>query len=377
MRRKVNWFFLINKRLFKKYSFILMLCLVPFLVWGMRLAAQKESGIVRIALCMRNPEDRLSAEIVEHLINEDSILRYVVCETEESAREMVTGYEADAAWIFPENLLQSLQETTSGKVIGPMVTVVEREDSVPLVFSREILCSAIFPYYTYEVYRDFIRDDLEIDKEEVSDAELREAYNRTLPDDSFFQLVYLDGQAAEEQNYLLAPIRGILALWLVLCGFAASMYYIQDEQSGTFDRIPVKRRLWISFGMQGVLLADAVVILLIACRLAGIFTVWQREAVSAVMLACCTMVFCSLARLLCRTMERLGGCIPILLLGMLILCPVFVEIKGWNAVKHLLPLYYYLKSVHSVYYLYEMALYVVVFAALCYLAARWQDRSRQ
>lgn len=377
MRQKAMWFFLINKRLFKKYSFILILCLVPLLVWGMKLAAREESGIARIALCMRNPEDELSAAIVERLMSDGSVLRYVVCETEESAREMVTDYNADAAWIFPEDLLLDLQATAAEKVIRPVVTVVEREDSVPLVFSREILCSAMFPSYTYEVYRDFIRDDLKIDKEEVSDAELREIYNRTLPEGSFFQQVYLNGQAMEEQNYLLAPMRGILALWLVLCGFAASMYYIQDERSGTFDRIPVKRRLWVSFGMQGVLLADAAVVLLIACRLAGIFTVWWREALSAVMLACCTMMFCSLARLLCRTMERLGGCIPILLLGMLVLCPVFVDIRGWNAVKHLLPLYYYLKSIHNIYYLYEMALYVVVFAAFCFLVVRWQDKSHQ
>lgn len=372
MRRIAVWYFLLNKRFLKKYSFLLILCLVPLIVAGMRMASQEESGIVRIALCQSNPEDELSAKIVRQLTERDSILQYVLCETEEEARTLVETFEVDVAWIFPEDLEQSLRETALSKHVGPVVKVVEREDDSLLIFSRKILSTALYPDFSYEVYKDFVRDDMELGQ--LSEEELRAAYERTLVEGALFRMVYLDGEPVEEDNYLMAPIRGILAIWLVLCGLAGSMYFIQDEQRGTFSRMTVWRRLWTAFGMHAVLLSDAVIVLLVSCAAAGVFTVWKREILSALLLACCTAVFCNLLRMVCRTMARLGSCIPILLIGMMILCPVFINIRQFKAVQYLMPPYYYLKSIHSTYYLYGMIVYTGAAFILCVLLAQWQNR---
>lgn len=367
MRRIAMWYILLNKRLFRKWSFLLILCLVPLLVAGLRLAAQQDSGIVTIALCMRNPQDELSARIIEQLKGDDDVLRYVACETEEQARGLVEGFQADAAWIFPENLLSSLQVSASHKSVEPVVTVVEREDNVPLIFSREILSSALYPFFSYAVYEDFVRDDLGL---EMESSELQAAYERTLVEGSLFRIEYFDGQALEESNYLLTPLRGMLALWLVLCGLAASMYFMQDEKRGTFSWMPVKHRLWMALGFQAVLLSDAAAVLLIACRLAGVFTVWYKEIANTVMFMCCTLVFCNLVRLLCGTLERLGSCIPIILMGMAVVCPVFINLNRFQALQYLLPPFYYLRATHSTYHLYLMAAYTCVMTGICVMISR-------
>ena len=370
MRRVAVWYLLLNKRLFKKWSFLLILGMVPLLVAGMRLGAQQESGIVTIALYLSNPQDALSMQVTAQLQENDNVLRYVICEREEDAREMVESLKADAAWIFPENLAESLQSAAAHKSVEPVVTVVEREDNIPLVFSREILSSALYPDFSYAVYEDFVRDDLML---EIDGDRLRAAYERTLVEGSLFQITYWDGQAPEENSYLLAPMRGMLALWVVLCGFAASMYFIQDEQRGTFSWMPVKHRLWLAFGFHAVLLSDAVAVLLIACRLAGVFTLWYTELANAVMYMCCVIVFCNLMRLLCRTLERLGSCIPILLMGMAVLCPVFITVNHFRPLQYLLPPFYYLKGTHSTHYLYLMAVYVCIMTALCALVFWMQN----
>ena len=362
MRRIVVWYLLLNKRLFKKWSFILILCMVPLLVAGMRLAAQQESGIVTIALCMRNPEDELSARVVEQLQGDDDVLRYVMCETEEDARGRVKSFQADAAWIFPENLLDGLQTSAAHKLVEPVVTVVEREDSVPLIFSREILSSALYPFFSYVVYEDFVRDDLEL---EVEESKLQTAYEQMLVEGSLFRIEYFDGAASEESHYLLAPLRGILALWLVLCGFAASMYFIQDDKRGTFSWMPVKHRLWMAFGFHAVLLSDAAVVLLLACKLAGVFTVWHQEIANIALFVGCTVVFCNLVRLLCGSLERLGSCIPVLLIGMTVVCPVFINVNQFQPLQYLLPPFYYIKATHSTYHFYLMAAYICVGVGLC------------
>lgn len=367
MRRIAVWYILLNKRLFKKRSFLLILCMVPLLMAGMRLAARQESGIVTVALCMKNPADELSAGVVEQLQDNNDVLRYVVCDTEEEAEGLVESFQADAAWIFPEDLVECMREAAAHKLVEPVVTVIEREDSVPLIFSREILSSALYPDFSYLVYQDFVRDDLGL---EVDESELKEAYELTLIEGSLFQIEYFDGQATEDSSYLLAPMRGILALWLVLCGFAASMYFIQDERRGTFSWMPVKHRLWLAFGFHTVLLSDAAAVLLIACRIAGVFTVWYKEIANAVLYMGCVLVFCNLLRLLCGTLERLGSCIPIFMMGMAVLCPVFINLNRFRPLNYLLPPYYYLQATHSTYHLYLMAAYICVTGGLCALADR-------
>ena len=348
----------------------MILCAVPLLVAGMRLAARQESGIVTVALCRTDPSDELAAKIVDGLLQDRNVLRYVVCETPEEARALVERFQADAAWIFPENLAVRLGESAARKRVKPVVTVVEREDSVPLTFSREILTSALYPYFSYAVYEDYVRDDLGLWADE---EELSEAYERTHAEGSLFQIVYFDGRAVEKESYLLAPVRGILALWLVLCGFAASLYYMQDEQRGTFSWMPIKHRLWLAFGFHGVVLADAAAALLIACKLSGVFTVWYKEVMNGVLFTGCVLVFCNLVRLLCGTPERLGSCIPILLMGMAAVCPVFISVNRFQPLQYLLPPFYYLKATHSTYHVYLMAAYILVGAGLCVLVSGWKN----
>lgn len=351
----------------------MILCMVPLLVAGMRLAARQESGIVTVALYVSNPADDVSAQVVEQLTENNDVLRYVSCDSEAQARGMVESFQADTAWIFPEDLVADIQEAAARKRVRPVVTVVEREDNVPLMFSREVLCGALYPYFSYAVYEDFVRDDLGI---EIAEEQLQAAYERTLVEGSLFQIEYFDGQAARESSYLLAPLRGMLALWLVLCGFAASMYFIQDEMRGTFSWMPVRHRLWMSFGFHAVLLSDAAVVLVIACRLAGVFTVWYMEILNAVLFMGCALVFCNLVRLLCGTAGRLGSCIPLLLVGMALICPVFLNVRRFRPLQYLLPPFYYLNATHSTYHQYLMAAYICAVGGLCAFASWLKNRER-
>lgn len=375
IRRMLTRYFLLNKRLIKKYSFLLILCIVPLLVGGIRLLSKEESGVARVVLCLPNPEDALASQVVEKLVNEEGILRYLFCESEEEARRMVIENEADTAWIFTEDLADRLRTVASRKRIGPVVKVVERKESVSLIFSREILGGALYPAFSYVVYEEFVRNDLGLS--EVTEEELRQAYERTLVEGSLFEMAYLDdGQDTEEDfHYLQAPLRGILSVWLVLCGLAACLYYMQDEEQGVFSKIPVTRRLPAAFGVCAVFLSDAALVVLLACKLAGVFTVWHREVISCVLFACATLAFCNLIRLLVRTPERLGSSMLILTAGMLVLCPVFLNLRSFRAVKYLLPSYYYLLSIHNVRYLYGMAIYTTVVSVLCLLLFRWHNRN--
>lgn len=372
----IKRYFLLNKRLFKKYSFLLILCLVSIMVGTMNIMSREESGIVSIALCLENPEEELPAGIIDKLLEKNSAFRYIFCDDEEAARKLVTDYEVDTAWIFSKSFKEDLRNAAADKRCEPVVIVVQREDNVPLRFSRQILVSQIYSDFSYMIYEDFIRDDMELG--DVSDEELEASYKKMFVEGNLFQMEYLDGEKEEttDYNYLLTPLRGILAIWFVLCGFAASMYFMQDERNGVFSRVALKSRLWTSFGMHAVILSDGAAVLLIALKLSGSFTSWQRELLLIFLFAGCTLVFCNLVRLLCHTPERLGVCIPILLIGMLVMCPVFINSRGFGILPYLLPPYYYLKSIHSTYYLYGMMVYIGWMFVLCVLVSEWKNRNK-
>ena len=84
IRKMVIRYILLNKRLLRKYSFLLILCLVPLLVAGMRLAAQEESGLMRVALYVEDDREELTAGILEKLADRRGVLHFVRCHSEQA-----------------------------------------------------------------------------------------------------------------------------------------------------------------------------------------------------------------------------------------------------------------------------------------------------
>ena len=86
-------FILLQKRLLRKYSFLLMLCLAPLFAAGVGQLSKEESGIATIALYL--PEgDLVAKDVAGRLLSGEHVLRYLSCEGETEARQLV---EAGAA----------------------------------------------------------------------------------------------------------------------------------------------------------------------------------------------------------------------------------------------------------------------------------------
>lgn len=364
---------LLQKRLLKRKSFLLLLCLAPLFAAGVGRLSEESAGIAAIAVYLPG-EDAAAREIAGRLFDGESVLRYLPCKDGEEARACVESGEADAAWIFEEDLEERLKELAGRRRVRPVVTVLERSDSVPLILGREILTAAIYPAFSYAVYEGYVREELGM--ETITEEELRSAYERVAVEGSLFQMVYPDRTSAEAEDYgyVQAPLRGILAIWLTFCGLASALWFMRDEEKGVYERMPVAKRLAASYMTCAVFLADASVVLLLAVKLAGVFTEWKKEVVSFVVFAACVTAFANLLRLLCRTPQRLGLALLPLGVVMLALCPVFLNLQHFRAGKMLLPPWYYLQSIHNVRYLYLMAAYTLILILAGGVLQRVQSR---
>lgn len=375
-RRVFLWLMMLNKRLLKKISFLIILCSIPLLVLGVNLMAKQESGILRVILCQEDADD-LSEKIVSQLLDMKSALSFVEVETEEEAIRLVQANKADAAWIFPEDF-EGVMKTYFQEGIWdePLIRVVEKEDNVMLHLSREVLFGGLYSSITYMVYEQFVRTEV-LDGTEVSDEELWESYQKTNMEENMFVFSYLDGETADMgTSYMLYPVRGLLALVIVLCSLALGLYFMQDEQNGIFIRLPLNRTVLGSVLYQMPGLVDVGLVVLLALFFSGVAIDLLTEL--GLMFVYLWMVagFSDLVRRLCKKQVRLGALIPMLVLVMLAVTPIFMGAPNMKWLQLLLPPYYYINALHSNAYRIGMLVYVAVIFAVDFVVLKLQERGR-
>lgn len=362
IQKGLFWFYLTCKRLIKKPSFFLLLCSIPLLVAAMQMVSQEESGMLKIVLYQENTEDELSSKLVTDLLTQESVLQYVQVETEEEAYAAVRSTEADAAWIFPDDMQEKLDTYIAGAYDREFIKIIEREDNVALQLSREKLYGALYSYFPYSVYRDFVQNELAAGQE-ISEEELLAYYEGSRVEGNLFQLSFISGESSEmnatEQNYLTAPVRGLLSLLVILSGLAATMYFLQDEEAGVFDRVALPAREKYLYGYQAAAMIYIGAATLLALFLTGNF--WGIKEVGLMLLFMLMNVgFCSVIKKICKNLQRLGTCIPLLMMGMLVLCPIFFAVRRFRVLQCLLPPFYYLNAIHNNRYVWQMILYCAV-----------------
>lgn len=366
IRNLLMWYYMFTKRLFRRYSFILILLLIPVIVPVARVALSRESGIMNVALCSEGEDNIMANEIINSLKEKDSIVRYTDYKTPQEARYAVQAQKAIAAWIFEKDLEQRMDEFVAGDV-KPLVTVVAREDTTAVKLTNELLFASIFPDIAYESFKYYVYQN--VIPADTPESVVRKHYNSLVTDDSIVKIVKLDSETEVQmdKNYLIAPIRGILSLLIVLCGIAAAMYFLTDQAEGKYDWLSYKKRLAPAFGSCFAAIATASLAVLVAIYVSGI-SLGSRFEIPAMILYVFAVTGFSLV--LCtvfRSAGRLGAAMPFFIIIMLVLCPVFFNVKFLFSVRFLLPPHYYLNAVTDTDYLIYMALYAACAYALAYI----------
>ncbi len=362
-----KWFLLLNKRLYKKVTFLLILALIPLLVIGYGAVAREESGVLTVALACKG-EDPTAMQIMQELKDESSLIRFVICDDPQTAESMVNGQQADAAWIFDDDLENAINRFAVNPLRkNAFVQIIEGESTIPLKLVRERLSGVIFSRTSRAYYLDYLRQNVP-EVKDVPDETLLQYYDDFAADAKFFEFAYLDGGSRDEDiqstHYLLTPVRGLLAVVIVLGGLAAAMYYMQDEKLGTFSLVPLKRKSSVEFGCQMIAVLNVSAAALIALDISGLTVGLGRELLLIFLYALTTTLFCMVVRRICGSIGTLGTLLPLLVVGMLVVCPVFFDLGMLRKAQYLFPPTYYINAVNSNYYLGLQAIYSAVLLAV-------------
>lgn len=373
MKRFLMWLFLLNKRLYKKPAFIAVLVLIPLLVAAMGIVSRSDSGFINIALAQENPDDEISSTIVSELLSGNRLIRFTEYDQPSAAVNAVSMGGADAAWIFPADMQKKVERFVDSRFASDyVVSVVEREQNVALRLSHEKLSGVLFKYCSNTLYINYIRENVpQLDG--LSEEQLMKYYDDFIMDGELFSFEYpknsSSAQNVQNIGYLLAPMRGMLAVVVVLCGLSAAVFYIQDERNGTFSWIPQRKRSLVAFASQFITVVNVSAVMLISLGVIGLTVSLAREVLMLLLFALCTTLFCMVLSQIFHSVKSLGTVSPLAVVIMIAVCPVFFDIKSLRVLQFAFPPTYYINSAYNNKFLVFSLIYCVS-CALIYMVLR-------
>lgn len=365
----IMWFIMLSKRLYKKLTFLAILLLIPLLVLGYSTAAKDDSGMLTVALTSRG-EDALADQIMEELSGSSQLIRYVKCESPDEAQELVRYGKVDTAWIFEDGLEERMEAfLASPTQKNALATALVRQDDVTMMLAREKLSGELYRVLCQHIYIAYVRANVP-GLSHMSDGELMEYYHTSDIAKEMFAFDQSNLAATQTVSYLTAPVRGMLGILILLCGMATAMYYVTDCRRGTFAWVSERKLPAVELGCQAVSLINVSAVALLTLALAGQTVGLWRELAATGLYCLCAAAFCMLLRRLCGSVRILATLLPLLVVVMLVVCPVFFDLAALRSFQYLLPPTYYVNAVYNIKYLGYMALYTCACFGLYTLLGR-------
>ena len=351
--------FLLNKRLCKKKSFLALLLMFPLLTLGMQWISGQESGVLHILLYEQKPSDACTEQIVNELVQMDSVIWFERIEQLEQAYEQVQVGKADAIWVFSD-MQEKIDAIFQNGHREAIVKIVEQTDSVVLHLAREKLYGVLYPYLSYELFSRFIDDLFTLD-ETVTEEELRSFYEESTVKGNLFQVAYSTSsqETEQESSYFVMPLRGVLAVFLFLCGAACTMYHKQDREDGLYLQLSETHKFWLEIGSYIEVLWCVGIFVIGAFWFLGIFTTWRRELVTMLLYDIIIAGICYLLRRCLKTTTAIGVSLPVFAIIFLVCSSVFLQINSFRTLQNALPVTHYIQAVHTPALLDSMLWYAV------------------
>ncbi len=312
-----------------------------------------ESGLMKIGVYIPGTDE--SSEYFRQDLQENpGSFTFVFYDDE---NEMISDVESQLlteGWSVPEDFDSTILEmATDGETDSPIEMII-REEGLTHFLAREVLASRVYPLIAKQIGLNYINDNLYDGKatdEQLSEVEsIYESYEIN---GNLFEMGYVDGTDASEENdsYLLMPLRGILALWLMLCAIAASMYYLEDESNGLFIWWKTKIRLLRDFMYYVVIIIIPTIMVYIGLIFGGVFTTASREIIGLILYDVVLILLANIIREIISNIKGLGIITPIVILASAIFSPVFIDFKETRMIQKIFPTFNYLYCIHDGYYI--------------------------
>ncbi len=359
MKRALVWLLILWKRLFKKTGFLVILVLIPIMTFMLSSAAG-DNGFINIAVAFEDRDDAASIDLMSRLTTKGSMIKYTVCDSPADAIEMAESGKTDSAWVFVRNLSKT---AGSGQVLAK---IYQREDNIFLKLTREKIFCTLMPEVAYNIYKEFTTEEM-LPRVELTEEELRTAYDVYDTDEGLVEFQSPEGEVKAAPDYLVTPLRGMTAILMLMCGMAATMYFLTDEDKGSFCLLRLPGRFGVLLASNFCALATASVFVTVSFILTGSYTSFLTESAAMLGYIIISTLFCTLLGALVSHIKYFSLLLPAVLVVSLAFCPVFFGGNDMFLLRYPLPTYHYLYATADISRLWHMLIYAATALPLAYL----------
>ncbi|MCR4694150.1 MAG: ABC transporter permease [Pseudobutyrivibrio sp.] len=354
-------YWLLFKRLIKKKSYLAMILVVPLMVLAMTLVARGQAGFMTIGLYFEEAVVSDAAPFLQEDLRENpGSFTFVFYDDKEQLEADLRDSTLTEAWIIPEDFDSTIADMARYNDTDNPVRILVREEGISHLLAREFLSARLYPLIAKEVMGAYAMENFR----DLSDTDLNQLNNifdTYELEGNLFEMGYLDGDRADDSDggYLLMPLRGILSLWLLLCGFAGAMYYIKDREDGLFIWWKSKTPFLRDMGYFLVIVIVPSLLVLFGLLAGGAFTTVSRE-LSLILLYDLTIILIGdiLVSVL-RKIKNIGLVMPLAILSSALLSPVFIDLKSARQIQVFFPTFLYMSGIHDDYYVGRLAMYIL------------------
>lgn len=355
----LTFFALQLKRIGKRTLFLCLLLLFPIALFFLsRAFVGKEDSRIPVGIYLAT-EDALAQTLCEKLITlEDSLFSFSYADSEEQLIKAVQNNRFECGYLFEKDLGAELDRNR----LKNLITVYTSENTTGTGVLNELVYANLFEEYSLSLLQDTLHEAGHLPFTEnaakdftlppVTKEDIEQIYRSHLTDGSTFRIEVIFQSASEETptsgtRAAIQPLlRGLTAVFLLLCGFLALLTTVRDKSNGLYARLHGATRLLCPYLTILAYLLPSAFICLIGLGLSGSITHWGTELLAMLCYLLALLLFYSILGTLLRNHTVLCAAFPILVLCTLIFTPVITDLSAFfpwiKAVRYAFPTYYYL-----------------------------------
>lgn len=361
----MKWFMLLTKRNFKKPSFIFILLLIPIVTLAIALTTSIDPSVMHIGYTCDGSPEKSTKELFASLENDSGIISFKYYANEGLGQKAFDNGEIESLWIFPSDIEAETRKYYSGDK-SAFIKVINRVQNEMTDASRNKLFCEIFPHVAYSLFENYVTLELP-GGDNLSEEEILHYYTSRGIDTEIINVVTVDnsGEIYEsEGNYITSPLRGIVAVIVLLSSLAAAMFTLSDIRRGLYALFPFGKRFALLLSSLFSHIIPASVTALVSIYLADLGEGLTDEIFRMVLFVTACASASLLLMGLFKTPKAFAVSVPIIILSAIIFSPVFINVTEFPVIQGIFPSYYYLYSFTNTYHTLYLALYTLTCGAL-------------
>ena len=334
VKRFFVWLLLTGKRFLKKPSFVLIFLMLPAVLLLYRALITADDGKLHVAVYFEEKDDFAKTYLRELSENVPELFVFYECEEEEDLYSDVAAGRAECGYTFSAGIATKLlTEEWQG-----LITAVLSDQTMYGEFVNEIAYIKLIRILGKDLMLEYLVNKSGVVKEGDSDK-IKELLTKKFGDEMASSLLveYVttaqkNGELVIEEkkhdaiSVLKKPIRGTIAIFVLLTGLAGLVFWYQDDAEGRFRVMARERRPLISFASILLPTVMAGVVGLACLAISGLWTTTGRELLSMLLYVLLVAGLCNILRFLIPSVHAVCAMIPILVLISYLCCPILIDI---------------------------------------------------